>query len=60
MLAEFLAQGEAGRYVEAFGAAGLASLDGKLRALEQEVAVALSARLSPKILAAALGTPVPA
>lgn len=59
-LVEFLAKGEANRYVEAFGTAGMASLDGKLRAMEKELSVALSKKLSPEMLAEALGTPVPA
>lgn len=60
ILVEFLAQGEAGRYVETFGASGIASLDGKLRALEQELSVVLSSKLSPEMLAEAIGTPLPA
>lgn len=60
ILVEFLAQGEAGRYAETFGAAGMASLDGKLRALEKELAVVLSHKLSPEVLAEAIGTPLPA
>jgi hypothetical protein len=60
ILVEFLAQGEAGRYIETFSAAGMASLDGKLRALEQELAAVLSSKLSPEMLAEAIGTPLPA
>jgi hypothetical protein len=57
LLVEFLAQGEAGRYVEAFGARGMASLDGKLRELESKLAEVLSAKMPPEVLAAALGQP---
>ncbi|MCA9861849.1 MAG: hypothetical protein KC442_09855 [Thermomicrobiales bacterium] len=60
VLVELLAQGDADRYVKTFGTAGMASLDGKLRALESEMAVILSTRLSPEMLAEAIGTPVPA
>lgn len=57
MLVELLAKGEAGRYVDAFGTAGMAFLDGRLRALEKDLSVALSSKLSPEMLADALGTP---
>ncbi|MGE0801042.1 MAG: hypothetical protein AB7G13_09200 [Lautropia sp.] len=50
-------KGEAGRYVDAFGAAGMASLNGRLRALGLDLSVALSGGLSPEMLAEALGTP---
>lgn len=60
MLVEFLAQSEVGRYVETFGGAGMDSLDGKLRALERELAVVLSSKLSPEMLTDAIGTPLPA
>jgi len=56
VLVEFLANGEAGRYVEAFGVNGMASLDGKLRTLEKDLSAALS-KLPPAVLAGALGTP---
>jgi hypothetical protein len=59
MLVEFLAQGEAGRYLDTFGAAGIDTLDGKLRALEQELSAALASKLSPQVLAEAIGTPLP-
>lgn len=58
-LVEFLAQGEVGRYVETFGAAGMHSLDGKLRTLERELAVVLSNKFSPDMLKEAIGTPLP-
>lgn len=58
ILVELLAQGDAERYVETFGAAGVASLDGKLRALEKELSVVLSSKLSPEMLAEAIGTPL--
>lgn len=47
VLVELLAAGEAARYAETFGAAGLAALDGKLRDLEARMADALSARTTP-------------
>jgi hypothetical protein len=55
ILVEFLAKGEAYRYVAAFGPSGIASLDGKLRALEAELAEALAQKLPPEILDDALG-----
>jgi hypothetical protein len=60
LLVEFLAQGEAGRYTEAFGRKGLPALDGRLRALEQELGAVLSTKLTPAMLADALGTPATA
>jgi hypothetical protein len=59
ILVEFLAQGDADRYIDTFGAAGMASLDAKLRALEKELSVVLSNKLSPETLAEAIGTPLP-
>lgn len=56
VLVEFLAKGEAGRYVETFGEAGLASLDGKLRDLETKLAGALADKLPAEALRAALGS----
>jgi hypothetical protein len=56
VLIEFLAKGEAGRYVETFGKSGLPSLEGKLRALETELAEALAGKLSTEALQAALGS----
>jgi hypothetical protein len=55
VLVEFLAKGEAGRYVATFGAEGLPWLDGKLRRLEAELANVLSGKLPPAGLADALG-----
>ncbi|MGE0283474.1 MAG: hypothetical protein AB7P20_23055 [Rhizobiaceae bacterium] len=55
VLVEFLAKGDADRYIETFGAAGLASLEGKLRHLEKQLSDALSQKLSPAVLMEALG-----
>lgn len=55
VLVEFLAKGEAGRYVEAFGSSGMPSLEGKLRDLEAKLAGALSQKLQPPVLTEALG-----
>lgn len=55
VLVEFLAKGEAGRYVEAFGTSGMPSLDRKLRDLEAELAGVLSRQLPSEVLAEALG-----
>jgi hypothetical protein len=57
ILVEFLAKGEAERYVDTFGVKGMPSLDGKLRDLEMSLAAALAAKMSPQMLADALGTP---
>jgi hypothetical protein len=57
LLVEFLADGEAGRYADAFGHKGMPSLDGKLRAMEQELGAVLATKLSPQMLAEALGEP---
>ena len=54
VLVEFLAKGEADRYVETFGPSGMTSLDGKLRDLEAKLAAALSQKLPPDVLAEAL------
>ena len=54
-LVEVLAKEEADRYVAAFGPAGMASLDRKLRDLEVKLAGALSQKLPPEVLADALG-----
>ncbi len=56
VLVEFLAKGETARYVDAFGAAGIASLGGTLRDLEAKLAVALSQTFTPDVLAEALGS----
>jgi len=55
VLVEFLAKGETERYVAAFGAAGMASLDGRLRDLEAKLAGAFSQKFPPEVLAEALG-----
>jgi hypothetical protein len=55
-LVEFLAKGEAGRYVDAFGTAGLPTLDRKFRDLEVSMAQALS-KLPAAVLSEALGQP---
>ncbi|UVK38584.1 hypothetical protein LHFGNBLO_005766 [Mesorhizobium sp. AR10] len=57
VLVELLAKGEAGRYIEAFGAAGMPSLGGRLRDLETKLAGALAQKLPPQVLAEALGEP---
>ena len=55
VLVEFLAAGEAQRYIDAFGAAGMPTLDSKLRELETSLAAALSNKLPPQVLVEALG-----
>jgi hypothetical protein len=57
VLVELFASGEEQRYIEAFGAAGMATLDGRLRDLETKLAEALAQKLPPQVLAAALGQP---
>jgi hypothetical protein len=57
VLVELFADGEAQRYIEAFGAAGMATLDGKLRDLETRLAGALAQKLPPQVLAEAFGQP---
>ncbi|OAV51609.1 hypothetical protein A6U98_18365 [Rhizobium sp. WYCCWR10014] len=57
VLVEFLAKGEADRYIEAFGPVGLPSLDGKLRDLEAKLGDALAQKLPPGVLEKALGHP---
>lgn len=59
VLVEVFAQGEAARYVEAFGPEGRSTIDSKLRALEREVGEGLSTKVPPEVLADALG-PTPA
>jgi hypothetical protein len=56
-LIEFLTGEEIGRYVDAFGARGVASLDDRLRGMEAELAPALTAKLPPSVLTDALGHP---
>jgi hypothetical protein len=55
LLVEFLAAGEAQRYIDAFGAAGMASLNARLRELETSLGAALGSKLPPEVLAEALG-----
>jgi hypothetical protein len=55
VLVELFAQGEAQRYIDAFGATGMATLEGKLRDLETTLGNALAAKLPPQVLADALG-----
>lgn len=56
ILVEFLAKEERERYVEAFGAAGMSSLNGKLRDLEAKLAAAFSQKYPPDVLTEALGS----
>lgn len=55
VLVELFAEGEVARYVETFGKAGMATLDGKLRELEASMMRVLSARMTPEQLGEALG-----
>ncbi|MGE0628261.1 MAG: hypothetical protein AB7O43_10585 [Hyphomicrobiaceae bacterium] len=55
ILVELLAKGEKDRYVAAFGAAGIASLDRKLHDLEVKLAGAFSQKFPPEVMAKALG-----
>lgn len=55
VLVELFARGEAARYVETFGHAGRATLEGKLRDLEAKMAAALAAKMSPGQLKAIFG-----
>jgi hypothetical protein len=57
VLVELFAKGEADRYIQAFGAPGIATLDGTLRDLETKLADALGEKLPPHVLAEALGQP---
>jgi hypothetical protein len=57
VLIEFLAAGEVRRYTDAFGAAGMASLDKRLRELEATLATALAGKLPSEVLTEALGQP---
>jgi hypothetical protein len=57
VLVELFAKGEAQRYIEVFGAAGMAALDGKLRDMERTLGTALAKKLPQQVLAEALGTP---
>jgi hypothetical protein len=53
-LVEFTAQDRLARYADAFGPAGLATLGGKLRRLEQDLAQKLAAAMPPERFAAIL------
>lgn len=55
-LVELLARGEAQRYTDTFGAAGMATLDGKLRELEASMAKAFSS-LPQEVVSEALSEP---
>lgn len=57
VLVELFAEGEAQRYIDAFGASGMATLENKLRDLETKLGSALAEKLPPQVLAKALGTP---
>lgn len=56
-LVELFARGEAERYIEAFGAPGMATLDSKLRDLESKLTGVLAQKLSPQVLTEAFGQP---
>jgi hypothetical protein len=58
VLVELFAEGEAQRYIDAFGASGMATLENKMRDLETTLGSALAEKLPPQVLAAALGNPV--
>jgi hypothetical protein len=55
VLVEMFARGEAARYIETFGEAGIATLDGKLRDLESQMAGVIATRMTPEERDAALG-----
>lgn len=55
VLVELFAEGEAGRYVDTFGASGMATLQGKLRDLEAKMAAMLAAKTSPEQIREILG-----
>lgn len=55
VLVELLPRGEEQRYVEAFGSAGMATLEGKLRDLEAQLEGELAQKLPPQVLSEALG-----
>lgn len=59
VLVEVFAAGEAARYVDAFGAAGISTLEPKLRKMEQDLAAGLAERFSPDVLAQAFGSDRP-
>jgi hypothetical protein len=58
VLVELFAEGEAQRYIDAFGAPGMATLEDRLRDLETTLGTALAEKLPPQVLAGALGHPV--
>jgi hypothetical protein len=58
VLVELFADGEARRYIDAFGGPGMATLESKLRDLEMTLGRALAEKLPPEVLAQALGNPV--
>ena len=57
ILVEVLPAGESERYVENFGAAGLASLDTKLRQFETDLSDGFARKFTPSVIADALGAP---
>lgn len=57
VLVELFAKGEAQRYIDAFGASGMATLEDRLRNLETTLGKALADKLPPQVLAEALGQP---
>lgn len=58
VLVELFAKGEAQRYIDTFGAQGMATLEDKLRELEVKLAGALAQKLPPQVVAEALGRPL--
>ena len=58
VLVELFAEGEVQRYIDAFGAPGMATLHNKLRDLETKLGSALAQKLPPHVLSEALGSPV--
>jgi hypothetical protein len=57
VLVELITPDEQERYIAAFGADGMTTIDGKLRDLEASLADALAQKLPAKVLEDALGTP---
>src|SRR5688500_1073458 len=49
VLVELFADGEAQRYIDVFGASGMATLESKLRELETTLGNALAAKLPPQV-----------
>jgi hypothetical protein len=58
LLVELFAKGEAQRYIDAFGASGMSTLEDRLRDLETTLGSALAEKLPPQVLAEALGRAV--